>query len=292
MALRVIQGVYIAAFIFLSVVFLRGYKKNRENDMTSKQVAGNLILNFVTNGLDALGIGSFATTIAGMKMFKLLDDKKIVPTLNAGCCMVVFVEAVIFLQSIEVEIPTLVCMIAASILGGVIGVGFAKKLPEKTLRIILGIALIIAAFFIVASVKGWMPGGGNDVGLHGWKLAVGCIGNFILGALLTVGIGNYAPCMAMIYLLGMNPAVAFPIMMCSGSLCCFGSGLRFIKEGMVHWRGMLYIVIGGIPGVLIASFVIKSMPLGVLNWLVVVVLIYTAVTLFRDASKMTETNLG
>lgn len=290
MALRVMQGIYVVAFIILAIVFIRGYKVNREDDMSSKQVVGNIILNFVTNALDALGIGSFATTIAGMKVFKLLDDKKIVPTLNAGTCMVVFIEAIIFLQSIEVEIPTLVCMIVSSILGGVVGVGFAKKIPEKALRIILGIALLIAAFFIVASVKGWMPGGGTEIGLHGWRLAVGCIGNFLLGALLTVGIGNYAPCMAMVYLLGMSPAVAFPIMMCSGSLCCFGSGLRFIKEGMVHWRGMLYIVIGGIPGVLIASFIIKSMPLGVLNWLVVVVLIYTSITLFRDASKMHNAN--
>lgn len=286
MALRVIQGVYVVAFLILAVIFIKGYKKNREDDMTKGQVAGNLILNFITNGLDALGIGSFATTIAGMKIFKLLDEKKIVPTLNAGCCMVVFVEAVIFLTVIEVELPTLVCMIIASVLGGVVGVTFAKKLPEAMLRLIMGIGLLVAAYFIVASILGWMPGGGLETGLHGVKLVVACIGNFVLGALLTVGIGNYAPCMAMIYLLGMNPSVAFPIMMCSGSLCCFGSGLRFIKEGMVHWRGMLYIVVGGIPGVLVASFIIKSMPLGVLNWLVVVVLIYTAITLFIDVAKL------
>lgn len=286
MALRIIQGVYVVAFLILAVIFIKGYKKNREDDMTKGQVAGNLILNFITNGLDALGIGSFATTIAGMKIFKLLDEKKIVPTLNAGCCMVVFVEAVIFLTVIDVELPTLVCMILASILGGVVGVTFAKKLPEAMLRLIMGIGLLAAAYFIVASILGWMPGGGLETGLHGVKLVVACMGNFVLGALLTVGIGNYAPCMAMVYLLGMNPSVAFPIMMCSGSLCCFGAGLRFIKEGMVHWRGMLYIVIGGIPGVLIASFIIKSMPLGVLNWLVVVVLIYTAVTLFIDVAKL------
>lgn len=286
MILRVLQGVYVAAFIILAVVFLRGYKKNRETDMGTDKVVISLALNFVTNGLDALGIGSFATSIAGMKIFKLIDDKKIVPTLNAGCCMVVFIEAIIFLTVIEVETPTLICMIIASILGGVCGVSMAKKIPEKLLRLVMGVGLLLAAFFIVASIFGWMPSGGLEIGLSGVKLAIGCAGNFVLGALLTVGIGNYAPCMAMVYLLGMNPAVSFPIMMCSGSLCCFGSGLRFIKAGMVHWREMLCIVLGGIPGVLIASFVVKSMPLGVLNWLVVVILIYTAVTLFIDASKM------
>lgn len=286
MALRIIQGVYIAAFIVLAAIFFKGYKIHREKDMPVSKAVISIILNFITNGLDALGIGSFATSIAGMKLFKLIDDDKIVPTLNAGCCMVVFVEAVIFLTVIEVEIPTLVCMIGASIAGGVFGVTFAKKLPKKILKLIMGIGLLVAAYFILASILGWMPAGGQERGLYGVKLIIACAGNFVLGSLLTLGIGNYAPCMAMIYLLGMNPAVAFPVMMCSGSLCCFGSGLRFIKEGMVHWREMLYIVIGGIPGVLIATYIVKSMPLGVLNWLVVFILIYTAITLFVDVARL------
>ena len=43
----------------------------------------------------------------------------------------------------------------------------------------------------------------------GFKMAIGLGGNFVLGALMMLGIGLYAPCMILVYLLGMNPLAAF-----------------------------------------------------------------------------------
>ncbi|NOT61916.1 MAG: hypothetical protein HOP19_17005 [Acidobacteria bacterium] len=43
------------------------------------------------------------------------------------------------------------------------------------------------------------------------------------------------------------------------------------------------LTLGGIPGVLLAAFVVKSLPLDVLRWQVVVVIVYTAAMMLRTA---------
>ena len=90
-------------------------------------------------------------------------------------------------------------------------------------------------------------------------IAVGC--NFVLGALMTLGVGLYAPCLILVSLLGMNPIAAFPIMMGSCAFLMPVAGLRFIAAQSYDARASLGLAIGGIPGVLIAAFIVKQLPL-------------------------------
>jgi uncharacterized membrane protein YfcA len=130
-----------------------------------------------------------------------------------------------------------------------------------------------------------LPLGGNQLGLHGYKLAIGIGANLILGALMTLGIGFFAPCMVVVYLLGMSPIAAFPIMM--GSVAYLGAigSIRFIRKQRYCWKPAIGMTIGGVPGVLLAAYLVRSMPLGPLRWLVFVVIIYTAVVMLRSAIK-------
>jgi uncharacterized membrane protein YfcA len=129
------------------------------------------------------------------------------------------------------------------------------------------------------------PAGGNTSGVRGVSLAIGIVGNFMLGALMTLGIGLYAPCMILVSLLGMNPKAAFPIMMGSCAFLMPVGSLRFIRERSYNLRAALGLAIGGVPGVLLAAYIVKELPLYAVRWLVVVVVVYTAVTMLMSASR-------
>ena len=145
--------------------------------------------------------------------------------------------------------------------------------------------MLVAAILFIVTNLGLMPGGGTALGVTGAKLAIGTVGNFALGALMTLGIGLYAPSLIMISMLGMDPRVSFPIMMGSCAFLMVVAGIRFIKAGAYRQRAALGLTIGGLPAVLIAALLVVSLPLEYVRWLVVVVVLYTAITMLRSAIK-------
>jgi uncharacterized membrane protein YfcA len=179
-------------------------------------------------------------------------------------------------------------MLAASGAGAVLGAGIVSKFSEKRVRFVMGVALLVAASFMLATKLNWIEGGGEAIGLEGFKLGLAVVVNFVLGALMTAGIGLYAPCMALVFALGMSPKVAFPIMMGSCAVLMPMASLKFIKEGFYNRRASVAIAIAGIAGVLIAAFVVKSLPLDVLRWLVIAVIVYTAIVMLRAALKAND----
>jgi uncharacterized membrane protein YfcA len=198
------------------------------------------------------------------------------------------VQAIIFIQIVEVEPITLVLMLAASGAGAVLGAGIVSKFSERRIRLFMGIALLITAMFMTATKLNLIEGGGEAIGLEGYKLAIAVAVNFILGALMTAGIGLYAPCMALVFALGMSPKVAFPIMMGSCAVLMPMASLKFIKEGFYNRRASFIIMFTGVVAVLIAAFFVKSLPMETLKWLVIAVIIYTAVVMLRAAAKSNE----
>lgn len=91
--------------------------------------------------------------------------------------------------------------------------------------------------------------------------------------------------MVIMYLLGMNPLVVFPIMMCSAATGLSSAAIGFMKQGNYHRRASIGVIVGGAVGVFIAAFIVKSLPLTILKWIVVGIAIYTSYTLFRASAK-------
>ncbi|NJD19287.1 MAG: permease, partial [Gemmatimonadetes bacterium] len=129
------------------------------------------------------------------------------------------------------------------------------------------------------------PGGGDATSVEGARLAVGVAVSFLLGSLMTLGIGMYAPMMILVALLGMNPRAAFPIMMGACAFLMPVAGLRFIQRGSYHHRASLGLTLGGVPAVLAAAFIVKELSLETLRWGVVAVVLYTAALMLRSAAK-------
>ena len=246
-------------------------------------------IGFVTNFFDTLGIGSFAPTTSFYKFTKMVDDRVIPGTLNVGHALPVVAQALIFLTVVDVAPVTLISMMLSSTLGAVIGAGIVCKLPVNKIRIGLGLALLVVAMAMLAGVLNIMPSGGDAFGLTEWKFIVAIVVIFVFGALQTIGIGLYAPCMALVYSLGMNPTAAFPIMMGSCALIQTWASLKFIKEASYDPKAALGLTGLGIIGVLIAAYIVKSLPLTVLKWVVVVVILYTSVMMFRSVKRKRST---
>ena len=268
--------------VFFIIVLSKDFIKHK-NVLENISVVKTAIIGFVVNFFDVLGIGAFAPQTALLKFTKQTDDRVLPGTLNVANTIPVLIQALIFIQIVEVEPITLLTMLLSAAAGAVLGAGIVSKLPVKKIQLTMGFALVVTAFFMLSGQMEWIQGGGEAIGLTGWKLALAIVANFILGAFMTVGIGLYAPCMALIYALGMSPLVAFPIMMGSCAFLMPPASAKFIKEGAYNRKAAVSMAIPGTIAVLIAAFVVKSLPLDTLRWVVIAVIIYTSFIMFRSA---------
>jgi uncharacterized membrane protein YfcA len=232
--------------------------------------------------LDALGIGCYAPTTACFKFRGTPPDELIPGTLNVGHNLASSIEAVAVISVVAVAPSLLVGMIGSATLGAWLGAGMVSRLSRASIQAWMGAALLIAAVFFALANLGALPAGGTAIGLEGWRYAVAVGASFVCGALMTVGIGAYAPMMAMLGLLGMHPLGAFPIMMGSCALLQPVACLRFFQSGRFAFGTSLGLTLGGVVGVLIALYIVKSLPLHLLRWLVLIVVTYAAFTMLRS----------
>ena len=279
-------GLVLGGTIFL-IVFLKDYIlsiKNKKIEKEGSIFSFSLIGSFICF-IDTLGIGGFAPMTALFKEFKLVKDRIIPGTLNTAMCIPIIVEALIFIKEVKVDSLTLVSMLVAATLGAVIGAGVVSKWNEKKIQAGMALALTGVVIIMLGGKIGVLSEGGKEIGLTGIKLGIAIVGNFILGALMTLGIGLYAPCMALVYALGLSPLAAFPIMMGSCAFLMPFASIKFMKENAYNKKATLIITITGVIGVVIAAYVVKALPLNILSWLIIIVIAYTAIKLFMDSKK-------
>ena len=242
-----------------------------------------LFVGFITNFFDTLGIGSYAPTTAIFKFRHMVPDEKIPGTLNVGHTLPTILEAFLFIAIVQVDPVTLTLMIGAAACGAWLGAGIVAGWPRRRVQVGMAIALIAAASFFLMSNLNLFPVGGNALILQSWRLWTGVAVCLFLGAFMTLGIGMYAPCMILVSLLGMDPKAAFPIMMGSCAFLMPTATVRFIRMDSYAPRPALGLALGGLPGVLIAALIVKELPLTWVRWLVVVAVLYAAISMLRSA---------
>ena len=288
-ALGVLTAIYIAGWTraVMAVRSLAGRTPTPATDARFPRPV-QIGIGAVTNFFDTLGIGSFATTTAIFKFLKEVPDRVIPGTLNAGHALPTIAQAFIYTTLIPVDTITLFSMIAAAILGAWLGAGVVARWPRRNVQLGMGFALLGAAILMLMTQLTLFPGGGEALGVRDGTLVIAIVGNFLLGALMTLGIGLYAPCMILVSMLGMNPTAAFPIMMNSCAFLMPIGSLRFIREQSYSLRAALGLALGGIPAVLVAAYIVRSLSLGTVRWLVIVVVLYTAAMMLYSAFTATE----
>jgi uncharacterized membrane protein YfcA len=277
----VIIGLFYFTFWFTTLM------RQREHRKDTSPLVPNLLqvfIGFITNFFDTLGIGSYATSTALFRFFKVVRDEKIPGTLNVGHTLPTLIQALIYITIVEVEFITLIAIIGAAVLGAWLGAGVVAGLPRRQVQIGMGFALIGAATLMLLSLTGVGPAPGVALGVSGAKLALAVVISMFLGALMMLGIGYYAPCLIMISLLGMNPTAAFPIMMGACAFLIPAGSLQFIRKQRYDVRTAIGLMLGGPGAVLIAAFIVKSLPLDYVRWGVIAVVIYTAISMLRTAA--------
>jgi len=274
---------FVATYLGILASSLRGSRGPGEPRRSPS--ASHVATGFVTNFLDTLGIGSFATSTAIFKFWKMLPDELYPGTLNVGHTLPTVFQAFIYIAVIAVDPTTLVLLIGSAVVGAWFGAGLVANFSRRAVQLGMGAALLTAAAAMLMSQLQWFPVGGTALELHGWRLAIGIVGNLVLGAIMTLGIGLYAPCITLISLLGMDPAAAFPIMMGSCAFLMPVASARFIRRRAYSAPVALGLAVGGLLGVPLAAFVVKSLPLTALRWLVIVVVVYAAVLMLRSARQ-------
>jgi uncharacterized membrane protein YfcA len=281
LCLSIIAALYAAIF---GKALIRGRRAALSDEPVTPSPAGTAT-GFITNFFDTLGIGAFATTTSIFRQWRLVPDELIPGTLNVGHTIPAIVQAFIFIRIVPVDGRTLSLMIAAAVTGAWLGAGVVSHWPRRRVQLGMAAALLGAATVMSLTLLGLVPGGGSALGLVGPRLIAGVAGNFVLGALMTLGIGLYAPCMILVSLLGLTPTAAFPIMMGSCAFLMPVASVRFIRAQSFSPRISVGLLLGGIPAVLIAAFIVKALPLTTVRYLVVVVVLYTSVNLFRAARR-------
>ena len=273
------------ALVVIGVVFaidlIRVASRRSQLGVNLESVA----LGAITNFFDTLGIGSFAPTTAWVKFRKMVPDSFIPGTLNAGHSLPTIAEALIFIVLVEIDPWLLVSCIGAAVAGSLIGAPIVVRAPVRVVQGVVGIALVIAAGLYAMKNLSLMPGDGAALSLAATSFALAVAAHFVMGALMAFGIGLYAPSLIVLSLLGLNPIGAFPIMMGACAFLMPVSGARFIRTDRIDLRVVIGISIGGVPAVLVAAYVVKSLPLVTLRWGVVVVVLYAALLLLRSTLK-------
>ncbi len=277
-----IQTLLAAAALALSA---RWFAYLRRTEARATASAPALAIGAIANFFDTLGIGSFAPTTAAIKFFKLTKDELIPGTLNVGHAIPTIVQALIFIAIVKVSVALLVACILAAVVGALIGARIVSRLPVRAIRVGMGLALLAAAALYIARNLGLMPGGGEALALTGSAFGAAVALHFLFGALMTLGVGLYAPSLIFLSLLGMDPRAAFPIMMGACAFLMPASGLQFIAAERFDPRLALGFAIGGIPAVLLAAFVVKEMPLDVLRWVVAGVVVLAALMMLASARE-------
>lgn len=239
------------------------------------------------NFFDTLGIGSFAPTLSWLKLRAKLPDRLIPCTMIVACTLPTMLQAAIFLTLLGVHVDALLLIAysVALLAGGLVGQRLVVRVRVWIVQAVVAAALLIAAALYALSNLHLMPVGGLATALP-WPLMLAAVAaSFVMGVLLNFGIGHYAPSLLMLSLMGMDPKLAFPIMATGGALAAAVISGRHVVAKVADLRIAIGFLLGGIPGVLVAAFVVKDMPVEWLRWLVIAVVIYAATVMLREAFR-------
>ena len=285
--LLILLGFFGGAF---TIVFFMDVFKHKDEKVVGeegREIKGNIIINAiigaVTNFFDTVGIGSFAPTTFLFKVTKTVDIGVVPGTLNVAHTIPVVFMSFLYISYVEIDALTLYLLIGASIIGAWLGAGVVAKFNRRTIVGVVGIALIIVALIMFARtpITGplvrWNTAETATLGLTGINLIIGVIGFFILGALMTAGVGLYSPAMALVFLLGLAQPAAFPIMMGACAFLMSVAGIKFVREGKYARKQSLAIAIAGLPAVWLAFTFFRFLS-GNINALIYVVVTVVTVT--------------
>lgn len=286
MILKVLIAIIIALNAYFAVILIRDLITHKDRIMQEKgHPVFYTVLGFVTMLLSTLGISDYAINTIVYRKTKYVDDRLIPPTLNTESTIPCFVMALCYITSVKCDVKTLIILIAAQTIGSILSPRIVVKLSEDAIRWFMGIGLGVAAVMILLGQLNVIPSNGTLTGLAGWKLIVAAVCMFAFGAFNNIGIGAFAPTMAVVYSLGVSPLVAFPIMMGACTCSMAVGSAEFVRLGNYARKPTLFFLVPGVLGVLCAAYIVTNLNMYYLKWIVLVVVMYSSWNLISGQIK-------
>lgn len=231
---------------------------------------------------DTIGIGSFAINIAIAKAYKLLPTDKLPGFVNSVQVLPGTIQAIIFIKLVNVDLLTLVTLSSATAIGGILGAGIISRVNVTFLKKIMILCFSGMVLLLISTESGLMDISGNAIALSGNKLLITSFFMMIAGALSAACVGLYAVVQVILFIAGMSPLVAFPIMMASGALQQPLVAMTFLANKKVPLKETLIVTLSGLIGIAIGLPLITSVSSRFLHCLLMFVLIYNIMTLLKS----------
>jgi uncharacterized membrane protein YfcA len=201
------------------------------------------------------------------------------------------------MQIIHVDLTTLTVLVAGTCLGGLIGGFIVSRLSQQSIRLAMMCCFSLIIVLLLSHQFHWLPVGGDAMGLESWKLGLGFAALIICGILTSVGVGLFVLVQAVLFLLGVSPLVAFPIMTTAGAMQQPITTLVFLRYDKIPLKKTLILSLAGCIGVLITLPVFKYITVTWLHNLLLGIVFYNlwaisrAYLRTRSASEHTRTEL-
>jgi uncharacterized membrane protein YfcA len=290
--LLIALGLFAAVYLY---VFIGGLVRDAKDGQPLAPKPLMAVISFIANFFDTLGVGSYATTTSMVRFFKLMPDEKIPGSLNVGYVIPTMIQAYVTIHGVsglgvtvppvEVDPLTLILLISAAVLGAWLGAGVVSSWPRRKIQLGMGMCLAAAAIIMLVRLTVFHSLEVGTTGLTGIKLVIGIVGLFGLGALMTLGIGLYAPCLILVTLLGMNDKSGYPIMMGACAFLMPVAVIRFIRARAYFAPAMLSMALAGMIAVPIAFKRFQSLDMKWVKIVVIFVVAYASITMLLTAYR-------
>lgn len=288
MALKILIFAFILLTAMCTIGFFWGlkYQKNSLSLLESSKLFGSGILAFIA---DTLGVGSFAVNTALAKILGTVQDFEI-PALNNGAQVIPgALSALFFITYVDVDILTLYTLVIGACVGGIIGGVVVSRLNKQNICLAMMVCFSMLVILLISRKLNLLAIGGTENALHSWKLIVGFLGMSICGILSSAGVGLFAMVQGVLFLLGMSPMVAFPIMMVAGAMQQPLTTMMFLKQNRIPIKKTLILSVGGCIGVLLVVPIFQHLTVSWLHYLLIGVLIFNVIaiskTYFKDKTQ-------
>lgn len=237
------------------------------------------LTGFIAFISDTIGVGSFAVNIALSKFLGLFEDEELPAVCNGAQVIPGALQSIFFIQVIYVDPKTLLTLVLGACIGGLIGGYVVTRLNQQAIRLTMMTAFTGVICLLILKKIGLIPTGGELLVLESWKLTLGFFAMIVCGSLTSAGIGLFGLVQAVLFLLGVSPAIAFPIMTTAGAMQQPLTTLVFLKHNKIPLKKTLLLSTSGCLGVILVIPMISHFKTSWLHSLLLLIMLYNVLTI-------------
>lgn len=266
-------GILILSILCVAVMVLKLSRQPSE-PLSIFQTIKLILSGIIAFIADTLGVGSFAVNLTLAKLLGTFRDDEL-PAVNNGAQVIPgTIESLFFINLIDVDLTTLLTLVAGTCVGGLVGGIIVSRLSKQAIRLAMMGSFVIIILLLICHHYRLLPVGGDLTELHSWKLVIGFFALVICGALTSVGVGLFVMVQGVLFVMNVSPIVAFPIMTTAGAMQQPITTLVFLQKNKIPLKKTMILSLSGCFGVMITIPIYSHLAITWLHLFLLFILIY------------------